>query len=259
MDRVCLRRGIRVSERGDSTLQVGLHPSSRVVLADTADVRALLGILAYGVEPDRVSRGQRDVLTRLQRAGLIVGADAALVRSRLRERASVEVCADPVLTPHLVRLLGEAGLHEARGKSAGVVLVATTGAEPRRTQIDRLVQSDTPHLLVTAVAGRVRVGPYVVPGLTACLRCLDAHQTDHDPRHPLVVEQHVEVDPDDRPSPGDLGLALAWAVRDLKAVVEGDRPTTWSATVDLEDGEPVVQGWRRHPRCGCAWGDALTG
>ena len=52
-------------------------------------------------------------------------------------------------------------------------------------------------------------------------------------------------------------LALAWAARDLGRWVEGDRPTTWSASVEL--GEvPRVQSWRRHPRCGCAWGDALA-
>ncbi len=259
MPRLRLRPGMRVSDRSDSTVQVGLHPGRHVVLPDTGDVRALLSVLAHGIDADRVSIDQRDPLNRLRDAGLLVDPDDGLLRSRVRDRTRVRVSADPALTPHIVRLLGEVGLPDSPGRSGSVALIVTTGAEPRRESIDRLVQSDTPHLLVTAVAGRVRVGPCVVPGLTACLRCVDAHLTDRDPRHPLVVEQHLDVDLEDEAPAADLSLALAWAVRDLVALIEGDRPTTWSATVDLESGPPVIQAWRRHPRCGCAWGDALVG
>lgn len=259
MPRLRLRPGMRVSDRSDSTVQVGLHPGHHVVLPDTGDVRALLSVLAHGIDADRVPVDQRDPLNRLRDAALLVDPDDALLRSRVRDHTRVRVYADPSLTAHVVRLLGEVGLHDSRGRSGSVALIVTTGAEPRRDSLDRLVQSDTAHLLVTAVAGRVRVGPYVVPGLTACLRCVDEHLTDRDPRHPLLVEQHLGTDPEDRPRADDLGLALAWAVRDLVALIEGDRPTTWSTTVDLDSGPPVLQSWRRHPRCGCAWGDALAG
>lgn len=259
MPRLRLRPGIRVSDRSDSTLQVGLHPGNHVVLPDTGDVRALLSVLAHGIDADRLPVDQRDPLNRLRDAALLVDPDDALLRSRVRDRTQVQVYADPSFSAHLVRQLGEVGLRDSGGRCGAVALIVTTGAEPRRDSIDRLVQSDTPHLLVTAVAGRVRVGPCVVPGLSACLRCVDEHLTDRDPRHPLLVEQHLVADPEDRPPPADLGVGLAWAVRDLVALIEGDRPTTWSATVDLESGPPAIQSWRRHPRCGCAWGDALAG
>ena len=35
------------------------------------------------------------------------------------------------------------------------------------------------------------IGPFVVPGETACLRCVDAHCTDADPSWPLLVRQYA--------------------------------------------------------------------
>ena len=257
--RVRLRPGLRVSVRGNATLQVGLHPGHRVVLPDLPHVRALLTLLGHGVDAERLADDQREPLRRLGRGGLLLDADDDVVRSRARERGRVEVVASQAVQPTVTRLLAEAGLIVSREGRPSVALIVTTGSETRRADIDRLVQTDRAHLLVSAVAGRLRVGPCVVPGLTACLRCVDEHLTDRDPRHPLVVEQHLDVDPADQPRPVDLQLGLVWAVRDVVALLEGDRPTTWSATVDLEPDGPVTQRWRRHPRCGCAWGDALAG
>ena len=254
--RVRLRPGIRVSRRSDTTVQVGLHPGHRLVLPDDPTVRGALALLAHGVEPGRLDR---DLLRRLTEARLLTDPDREVVLSRARGRGSAAVVATGAVRATLVRMLGEAGVPEASRAGAAVAVVVTIGAEPRRDTVDALVQADRPHLLVTALAGRTRIGPFVAPGLTACLRCLDAHLTDRDPRHPLVVEQHLAADPGDGPAPADLQLALAWAVRDVAALLGGDRPTTWSATVDLEPDGPVTQRWRRHPGCGCAWGDALAG
>ena len=99
--------------------------------------------------------------------------------------------------------------------------------------------------------GIVRVGPFVVPGATACLRCLDAHLGERTPggrwcctSTPRPGRRGVGV-PD--PVPHDLlDLALAWAVRDLVGVVDGRRPPTWSATVQvdpaLDAGADAVAG-----------------
>lgn len=254
--RVRLRPGIRVSDRSDTTLQVGLHPGHRLVLPDDPTVRGSLALLGNGVEPRRLDP---DLLRRLSEAGLLAGDEDGHARSRARRQAAVEVHAASTERATLLRMLGEAGVHEASGAAAVLSVLVTIGAEPRRETVDTLVSADRAHLLVTGVAGRLRIGPFVVPGLTACLRCLDAHLTDHDPRHPLVVEQHLVPDPADRPDPADLQLALAWAARDVVALICGDRPSTWSTTIDLEPGGPLSQRWRRHPGCGCAWGDALAG
>jgi len=256
--RVRFRPGIRVSERSDTTLQVGLHPGRSLVLPDDPAVRGALALLGHGVTSGRLEADQRDLLRRLTEAGLAADPDDDVVCSRALDRARVEVTANGEVRSAVVRALRESGVRDGSGPGSSVTVVATIGAEPRRETIDGLVQANRPHLLLTSVAGRLRVGPFVVPGLTACLRCLDEHLTDRDPRHPLVVEQHLTRDPADLPAQSELRLALAWAARDVVALIGGDRPTTWSATVDLEPTGPVLQQWRRHPRCGCAWGDALA-
>jgi len=254
-----LRPGVRVSRRGDDQLQVGLHADDRLVVPDSPDVRRLLRDLGHGVRTTVVPPALATVLDGLLRRGLVVPPGQPEQRRRARATARVGVLAGESDRAAAVRALAAAGLQVAgrRGRPA-VVLLVTTGAEPRRDTLDRWMREDRPHLLVTSLGGRTRLGPLVVPGRTACQRCVDEHHTDLDPRHPLVLEQHHDPDPRDAVPPADLQLALAWAARDLGRWVDGDRPATWSATVEL--GEvPRVQPWRRHPRCGCAWGDALAG
>ena len=254
--RVRLGTGLRVSRRGPGTLQVGLHAGRSAVLPDDPDVRALLERLRHGVDVRRLDAAHRDLVAQVADAGLLVAADERLARDRIRAAAVVAVEAPVPERALATRVLAEAGL--TVGDPGRATLVLTIGAEPRRDTVDALVQADRPHLLLTAVAGTVRVGPTVVPGESACLRCLDAHRTDRDPRHPLVVEQHLDRDPLDVPDPADLQLALSLAARDLVALVEGRRPVTWSATVDVGEAGPVRRVWSRHPRCGCAWAGAAV-
>ena len=255
-----LRPGIRVSRRGDGQLQVGLHPDERAVVPDTDAVRRLLRDLGHGVRTSLVPAPLAGVVDTLRRRGLVVSPGEAAERARLVAALTVGVTADDAVRASAVRMLAAAGLQVAGRRSrAGVLLHVTTGAEPRRDVLDQWVRDDRPHLTLTALAGRTRLGPFVAPGVTACQRCVDEHLTDRDPRHPLVLEQHHDPDPHDRQRPEDLQLALALAVRDLARWAEGRRPVTWSATVELEADPPVRHAWRRHPRCGCAWGDALAG
>lgn len=258
--RVRLRPGTRVCDRGAGLVQVGLYPDQRLVLPGHDDVRRVLTLLQHGVDPERLPAGQRSVCDRLAQAGLVAPIDEPAVLARLREAARVRVDAAEPLRATVARLLAAVGLPEAaRGAAETVRLIVVTGGEAQRGLVDRAMQADLPHLLVTAVAGRVRVGPCVVPGLTACLRCVDEHLTDRDPRHPLLVEQHLDPRADDVAAAADVHLALAWAVRDLVALVEGGQPSTWSATAEVRAAGTTTQRWRRHPRCGCAWGDALAG
>jgi hypothetical protein len=238
-----LRTGIRVSQRDPGSLQVGLHEDQCLVLADDTATRHVLDLLSHGLDP-----------------GLLAAVDEHTARTRVRAAARVRLAAPDPERGALSRLLAANGLVEAapRGRET-VRLLVSIGAEPRRERLDDSMRSDRPHLLLTEVAGRIRLGPCVVPGLTSCVRCVDEHLTDRDPRHPLVLEQHVEPSPADRAPEAERQLALAWAVRDLVALIDGDRPWTWSATVEIREDGPIRRAWQRHPRCGCAWGDQLAG
>jgi bacteriocin biosynthesis cyclodehydratase domain-containing protein len=141
------------------------------------------------------------------------------------------------------------------------VLVAV--GEPHRELLDDWVRRQEPHLVVRLVEGSAVVGPFVVPGSTACLRCQDAYRTEQDPAWPLLVEQHARASTSDRadgiPEPVDpalVAMAVGWAVRDLARFVEGGTPATWSGTVTLGPDPDVVEPrrWPVHPHCGCAWG-----
>src|SRR5690606_40683072 len=47
--------------------------------------------------------------------------------------------------------------------------------------IRELGEEGIPHLLVTAYEGRGSVGPFVLPGVTPCLVCLELTRRDRDP------------------------------------------------------------------------------
>jgi bacteriocin biosynthesis cyclodehydratase domain-containing protein len=135
--------------------------------------------------------------------------------------------------------------------------------EPPRELLDGWLREAVPHLVVRLVEGRAVVGPFVVPGRTACLRCIDAYLTEHDPAWPLLVEQYSRACRTDRadgiPEPVDAALAavaVGWAVRDLEAYAEGGRPASWSTTttLDPQPSEVTARTWPPHPHCGCAWG-----
>ena len=63
-----------------------------------------------------------------------------------------------------------------------------------------------------------------------------------------------------RENPGRTALAIvaiALGVVDLVAYIEGDRPISWSTTIDVGRADLPRTLWKRHPLCGCTWGDDL--
>lgn len=278
-----LRPGTPVLARSPGVLQVGLdRPFLRV--PDDPATRSLLAALNRpgGVprDPDLLPPASGRLLDDLQHAGLLVslpddqplgdtrtvtlraqfGADAAR-RVRAREEAVVAVWADPATNTVVAALLERHGLRRTTcdDLDASAHLLVTSGPLDREVA-DPLVRGSVPHLLVSGGAAGRRVGPFVEPGRTACLRCVDAHEALHDVRRPLLLAQAARA-AREQPPPLDPvldELALAWAVRDVARYVEGDEPSTWSTTVDIGPvAAPEVVRWGRHPECGCAW-DGFT-
>jgi hypothetical protein len=244
-----LRDGLHVVRRDDRHLQIGLDPPWRVVAPDEPDVQRVLADLAAGSWPQpRTSSGHR-LLRDLGAAGMLRPEQSASGRVALAGAAGPCSDATRLLAAGRCLLVDDP-------READVVLVLAAG-EPPRDLVDDHLREGRAHLVVGAGAAGHRVGPFVLPGATACQRCVDAHLAERDPRRPVVVEQLGR-----RPAaPGDAALAalaVAWAVRDVQAYVAGQRPTTWSATVDLDlELAPRPRLWHRHPYCGCSW-DALA-
>jgi bacteriocin biosynthesis cyclodehydratase domain-containing protein len=256
MDDPRLAPGLRVVRRGTGHLQVGLYAGRRLVLPRTPVVTATLEALLSHRSLDDGPDTSR-VLDRLLRAGCLTERDASTPPARRVAVLGSLPGADPT------DLLSRAGITRTRAgeEDADAALVLSRG-EVARDRLDPLLRRHTAHLVVRLVDGGVVLGPFVVPGETACLRCVDAHQAVRDPAHVAVTARYVRATSraraDGVPDVTDpllTTLALTWAVRDLAAHLGGHRPSTWSRTVFL-DADPARNhqaDWPRHPGCGCCW------
>ena len=122
---------------------------------------------------------------------------------------------------------------------------------------ERLVADGLPHLAAAGHEAIGIVGPMVVPGRTACLRCLDLMRAELDPAWPLILAQLAgrRAEP---PACGAVLTASVAALAAAQALLFVDRPgragPAWNGTLELE--MPGWQ-WRRrtwlpHPDCACA-------
>jgi hypothetical protein len=251
-----LRPGLHAVRRDDDHLQVGVDPPWRLVVPDEPDVRRLLADLTGGRPARPETPAGHRVLHSLLTADMLVDPDLAATAARRRAAATVSVQATGQAALDASRLLRAAGCSIAppdNPSSVGTIALVVGAGEPRRDVVDTHLRDGRTHLPVATTPGGFTLGPFVVPGATACLRCVDAHLGTHDPRRAVVVEQlaGLEAGPAD---PALAAVATAWAVRDVLAYVDGDRPSTWSATVELgPDLEPRRRPWSRHPHCGCSW------
>lgn len=143
-----------------------------------------------------------------------------------------------------LRIAG-ARVTESADRAAAVVLVAPYLVEPRRTA--GLVSDDIPHLPLELAGDRVTVGPFVIPGRTACGACAHAHRRDADPEWPLIAAQLLA-----RPAPPtDAALIAAACALAVRMVSAPETEPALSAT--LRAGS-VAATWREHephPACWC--------
>lgn len=280
-----LAPGAVVVRRDAAWLEVRLGLRRVAVLPDRPEVRDVLDALREHRRP-ALGGPQTRVLDRLLAHdlvvdGLLLGTDAAdeiaiTARGGLdagrrlarRREASIAIRAagglDDLAEPARDALL-RAGLAAAivpaqadpvaTGADPTLLLAhAATAAE----EAAPWVAAGLEHLVVLIEPDGCVVGPYVHPGLTACLHCVLAHRTDRDPRWPLTAAQVARLRPAAlRPDPALLQEALAIAAADLVRAVEGDVPLTWSSSrpVRMEGtAHPEDDArWLRHPACGCAW------
>ena len=141
-----------------------------------------------------------------------------------------------------------------------LVIVADRLVDPRRAAA--LMAADIVHVPMELAGDAVVVGPVVVPGVTACLACRNAHRTDLDPGWPLLAAQllgreHAVTEAGVADEAAVLAARLlraaapgATALRD--APTPGEAPvTTFSVTVSARDVRRTWRAHRPHPRCRC--------
>lgn len=247
-----LRPGLHVVRRDAASVQIGLDPPHRVVLPADPGCLDFVESLRQGAATAPYDPLHNRILHDLRRADLLVEHPASAAPERtvaLHDRGFAEA------TTRLTKMLEQTGVAVVT-HSAPDLVVACAAAPLPRAVVDPWLAEGTPHLVIagTGHPGGLRVGPLVEPGLTACLRCIDATEAADDPRRPLLVEQLATkvAAPIEALT---LTLALAWAARDIARFLAGAAATTWSASVDVHATVPQLRTWDRHPECGCCWDD----
>jgi bacteriocin biosynthesis cyclodehydratase domain-containing protein len=299
--RPMLRPGVHVCRRSHDELQVGLADDLAIVLPDLPEIRALLAGLQEGRPPGPHATLPPTVLLaceRLLARDLVVDGDvwcrqlgstgpetdqartatvaehglaaAEVLRRRTATRVAVDAVGAPRAAARIDGLLTMTGLEVGPARAAGTtdgsdLVVVLRRGEPDRADLDPLLRQDQPHVLLTVSEGRVQLGPFVQPGVTACVRCIDAHRHDADPRRSLVAQQYSDAGPAGTcglpaPVPPDLlDIAVGMLARDVTRWSDGEQPSTWSSTIDVDPALRLSRTlWRRHPGCGCSWAGTVA-
>lgn len=106
------------------------------------------------------------------------------------------------------------------------------------------------HLPITASPTSASVGPIVMPGRTACLRCLALHQRDADPDG----RRATDAAPDHASDPVLAMVAVTAAVAMLRQWIDAPE-TVMGRRIDFQipDLRPREKQVHAHPGCGCLW------
>jgi bacteriocin biosynthesis cyclodehydratase domain-containing protein len=207
------------------------------------------GPLAAGVATGLAAGGVGTVHVRS--TGTVSAADLGTGLTdadRGRPRAEAVAQAVRALAPAVVT-----GRPPARSSPDLVVL--TDALLPEPALLSALLAARTAHLPVRLRDGAGVVGPLVLPGRTACLRCLELHRRAREPAWPVVAAQLVG-----RPGRGDPACALATAalgaaqaLAALDGLAGDGAPPLLDATLEIEPmaGTLLRRHWPAHPDCGC--------
>jgi bacteriocin biosynthesis cyclodehydratase domain-containing protein len=128
--------------------------------------------------------------------------------------------------------------------------------EPARELADLAMHAGLPHVWAYMRDLVGVIGPFVVPGRTACLRCVDAARTEADPAWPTLL-QSAAAKPLRVAACDDVHAALvaAWATSEVALWASDVRPQTCGRVVEVPMGcgpaDAVI--FEPHPACGCGW------
>jgi hypothetical protein len=251
--------------RDETTLQLGAH--AVVTVSDPAPwQQRVLDAMERGVESTTLERlttaldvpgGELDAFLALLATALARPDAPRTVRLRAADGVDATTCTD------VAEALGAVGISAAWTAShlpsdgEPVVLLAHHHVPPHVPA--GLMADDVPHVPVVFDGAGVTVGPVVVPGRTACLACLSAHERDRDPAWPAIAAQLVgrRPAPVPRARAMEAGMLVARLLREAIPQVAGTRPADpgpLTATTSVRSSADARRAWRSHrphPRCLC--------
>lgn len=159
----------------------------------------------------------------------------------------------PASQPPAGRRPGGWGPEQGQDRGADLVILADSSG---RDLAEALLRRGIPHMAASASEAIGVVGPMVVPGRSACLRCLDLTRADRDPAWPLILAQATARTADPPACDTVLATAVAaQAVAQALAFIDRAAPpaavTNGTLELFLPDWQWRRRTWRPHPRCGC--------
>ncbi len=243
--------------RDARSVQIGARPAFCVLDDPPAWQLELLESLAAGIPAGRIAGVAAALGAEPRAASDFVARLAPILREVEVPHEISLVTSDRV--PHEAVLgvfgaLRDAGFAPVRatsraavGAARTAVLVSTEVVPPHLAR--ELMGADIPHVPLALEPRRALVGPFVLPGETACLACLWAHESDRDPAWPTIATQLVARPHPDPPSRSLATLATALIPRVI-ASVDGSSGRSRSVTV-ASDGRRRWRSHRPHAACLC--------
>lgn len=287
--RPLLRPGLQILRRDARSLQLGLDwpglctlsetPALRAVLAAIDGFRDLQGVVMAAVDAGADPDAAQSAVDVLIDCGAIVdqaacwrfetdegswaswwllagpGRSAADVIAERRRRV-VRVQGTGLVAAQVRSLLTAACVPWSDDSTAPDLVVLAHDREPPRCVADSHMRDGVAHVWawVREVVGVV--GPFVVPGVTGCLRCADQRRAEVDPAWLTLLESAAVRQPV-VPACDPLLAALvgAWTASEVTVWASGLRPQTLDAIIEVPQGFGDVdrQSLQPHPQCGCGW------
>jgi hypothetical protein len=142
----------------------------------------------------------------------------------------------------------------AHPRPPSLVILADTH---RRELPAALCRDRIPHLAVSTSEAIGVVGPLVLPGRSACLRCLDLTRAERDPAWPLILAQLTSRAAADPTACDAVLAAMVAAQATAQALAFVDRGPAAVAVISgtlelvLPDWQWRRRTWPPHDRCGC--------
>ncbi|MGZ4627096.1 MAG: thiamine biosynthesis protein ThiF [Kineosporiaceae bacterium] len=228
------RRRRVVEVRGGG--RTGMALASVLVAAGVGRVRLVERRWVQAADVGPAGAGFEDV-------GVPAAAATARAAGRLRPTGEENEAGDRLATP------------SGRPGASADVVVLVRGAVADSASAAPLLAGGVPHLSVVVRERGLVVGPLVLPGRGACLRCLDLHRADRDPAWPRVLAQltgRASPTASEEAASALLGASLA-ALQVLCHLDGRARPAALGATLEVElpGGLASRRPWPPHPSCGC--------
>ena len=252
--------------RENATVFIRIDPSIPVVWRDSETVQ-------FGLDPEYARMGSIDLTGARGIAELVRGTSVARLASIVggddAAQSLIDSCGDvfhrtPRATLPRLAVVGVAPATDTIARtwagSTRSTVVAGSSSDLSAVDVDFVVLvshfvvspidvqpwlgRDIPHCAIVFGESSVRVGPVVIPGETACIRCVELAHIDDDPTWSAVAPQMWR-----RTAAADsVDLAIHAAAESLSMFPMGGG---YSVRVDGVTFHRAVSPHALHPKCGC--------